>query len=478
MIKQLPKNYRYTKIIATLGPASESMEQLNGLIASGADVLRLNMAHATGEWVHEVVARIRQVSAEQDRHVAVMMDIKGPEIRTGDLAEPVQLNPGDKLRFVSQGTSEPIAGMVSVSVNYPMLARDVPVGSIVLVDSGMLRLRAIEKSQSSVTCEVLTAAKLGSRRHINLPGVDVELPALTEKDLRDLRVGVQAGIDFVALSFVRRAADIHELKGVLLGLGSKAKIIAKIEEQTGVKNMREIIRAADGLMVARGDLGIEIDYHRLPIVQREMVEACLEEAKPVIIATQLLESMIEAPMPTRAEITDVSNAVREQADAVMLSGETTVGKYPLECVDVLRNIISSIQPTLTRRLNERVVFDEPKTMMLRSAAVLAQELAELGAGIVVFTRSGFMASMLGALRALQVPIFAFTDIETTYRQLVLPWGVHPFMIEFSEDPDTTIVTALKRLRDTKLCNEGTWLVVVTHVKARDQVIETMQLREV
>lgn len=478
MIKQLPKNYRYTKIIATLGPASESMEQLNGLIASGADVLRLNMAHATGEWVHEVVARIRQVSAEQDRHVAVMMDIKGPEIRTGDLAEPVQLNPGDKLRFVSQGTAEPIAGMVSVSVNYPMLARDVPVGSIVLVDSGMLRLRAIEKSQSSVTCEVLTAAKLGSRRHINLPGVDVELPALTEKDLRDLRVGVQAGIDFVALSFVRRAADIHELKGVLLGLGSKAKIIAKIEEQTGVKNMREIIRAADGLMVARGDLGIEIDYHRLPIVQREMVEACLEEAKPVIIATQLLESMIEAPMPTRAEITDVSNAVREQADAVMLSGETTVGKYPLECVDVLRNIISSIQPTLTRRLNERVVFDEPKTMMLRSAAVLAQELAELGAGIVVFTRSGFMASMLGALRALQVPIFAFTDIETTYRQLVLPWGVHPFMIEFSEDPDTTIVTALKRLRDTKLCNEGTWLVVVTHVKARDQVIETMQLREV
>jgi pyruvate kinase len=478
LMKELPKDYRYTKIIATIGPATESLENLRRLIAAGADVMRLNMAHATGEWVLRVVARIREVSSELDRHVAVMMDVKGPEIRTGDLPEPVPLKPGDKVRFVSQGPVEQISGMLSVSVNYPLLARDIPVGSSVLVDNGMLRLRAIEKTPSSVICEVLTAAKLGSRRHINLPGVEVDLPALTEKDLRDLRVGVEAGIDFVALSFVRRAADVHALQGVLLGLGSKAKIIAKIEEQMGVKNMREIIRASDGLMVARGDLGIEIDYHRLPIVQREMVEVCLAEAKPVIIATQLLESMIEAPIPTRAEITDVSNAVREQADAVMLSGETTIGKYPLECVEVLRNIISSLQPTLTRKLNERVVFDEPKTMMLRSSAVLAQELNHQGAGIIVFTRSGFMASMLGALRALGVPIFAFTDVETTYRQLVLPWGVKPFLIEFSDDPNTTILTALQRLREKQLCPVGSWLVVVTHVKAGGEVIETMQLRQV
>jgi pyruvate kinase len=188
--------------------------------------------------------------------------------------------------------------------------------------------------------------------------------------------------------------------------------------------------------------------------------------------------MIDAPMPTRAEITDVSNAVREQADAVMLSGETTTGNYPIECVDVLKNIISSIQPTLTRRLNERIVFDEPKAMMLRSAAILSQELGERSAGIIVFTRSGSLASMLGALRALEVPIFAFTDIETTFRQMILTWGVKPFLIEFSADPDTTILTALQRIREENLCLPATWLVVVTHVLAGNQVIETMQLRQV
>ncbi len=447
------------------------------LVQAGVDIFRLNMAHATGDWVHEVVANIRQTSAELDSHVAVMMDVKGPEIRTGDLAEPVDLHVGDQVRFVCKESAEPADGPLNVSVNYPKLARNVPVGGILLVDSGLLRLRVIEKDPTSVICEVLTPGRLGSRRHINLPGVDVDLPALTEKDMRDLRVGVEAGVDFIALSFVRRAADIHELRGVLKGLGSTAKIIAKIEEQTGVRNMREIIRVSDGIMVARGDLGIEIDYHRLPIVQRDMVEACLEDGKPVIIATQLLESMIEAPMPTRAEISDVSNAVREQADAVMLSGETTVGKYPVECVEVMKNIISSIQPTLTRPLNLRIVFDEPKTMMLRSAAVLAQELGDHGAGIVVFTRSGSMPSMLGSLRALNVPIFAFTDVEATYRQLVLPWGVEPFLIEFSDDPNTTIVTAIQRLAEKNMCDPGKWLVVITHVLAHGKVIETMQLRQ-
>jgi pyruvate kinase len=476
-VKELPENFRYTKIIATLGPATESPEKLRELIAAGADVLRLNMAHATGQWVQQTVARIREVSTALNRQVAVMMDIKGPEIRTGDLPETVDLQPGDKVRFVCNGAASQASNLLEVPVNYPMLARDVKIGGVLIVDSGLLRLRAIEKDESSVLCEVINQAKLGSRRHINLPGVEVELPALTEKDIRDLRVGVDAGVDLIALSFVRRAADIHELKRMLMGLGSKAKIIAKIEEGTGVRNMREIILASDGIMVARGDLGIEIDYHRLPIIQRQLVEACLEEAKPVIIATQLLESMIEAPIPTRAEITDVSNAVREQADAVMLSGETTIGKHPVECVEVLKNIISSIQPTLTRRINERVVFAEPKTMMLRSAAVLSQELGNQGAGIVVFSRSGFLASMLGALRALGVPIFAFTDVETTYRQLVLPWGVKPFLIEFSDDPEVTILTALQRLRDHNFCVPGTWLVVVTHVLAADQVIETMQLRQ-
>ncbi len=473
---ELPHGYRYTKIIVTLGPATESIEKLSQMIAAGVDIIRLNMAHASEQWARESIARIRQVSAEVGRPVAIMMDIKGPEIRTGDLATAVELKLGDRIRLVVNGTVRQPIGELNVSVNYPHLPRDIVIGQTILVDSGMIRLKALEKDQMSVLCEVLTPGKLGSRRHINLPGVEVDLPALTEKDVKDLRVGIDAGIDFVALSFVRRAADVHELKRLLTGLGSKARIVAKIEEQSGVKNMREIIRASDGIMVARGDLGIEIDYHRLPIVQKELVDACLAEAKPVIIATQLLESMIQAPMPTRAEISDVSNAIREQADAVMLSGETTTGAYPLESIEVLKNIINSIQPTLDGAINSRIVLEEPKTKMLRSAAVLAQELGS--SGIVVFTRSGYLAQMLGALRARNVPIYAFTDVETTYRQLVLPWGVESFLLEFSDDPEQTILDALACLKEKKWCQSGTWLVVVTHVVANHKVIETMQLRQI
>ncbi len=483
----LPPDFRFTKIIATLGPASQSADQMRRLISAGVDVFRLNMAHADAAWVNEIVPRIREVASALNHHVAVMMDVKGPEIRTGDLVEPINVRTGDRIRLIAVGeplSVPPVSSVPSeprefqVSVSYPALAKEVPVGGTVLVASGMLRLRVIEKDPRSLLCEVQNNATLTSRRHINLPGIEVNLPALTEKDIRDLKVGVEAGIDFVALSFVRRAADVHELQGLLNGAQSKAQIIAKIEDEIGLRNFHEIAQAADAIMVARGDLGIEIDYYRLPIVQREMVEICLEVGKPVIIATQLLESMMSAPMPTRAEISDVSNAIREQADAVMLSGETTVGQYPVECVEVLRNIIASIQPTLGRRLNERIVFNYPKTMMLRSAAVLAQQLNSQSAGIVVFTRSGFMASKLAALRALNVPVFAFTDVETTCRQLSLPWGLMPFQIEFSADPNQTISNALEMLRQNKFCRSGDWLVVVTHVLANGEVIETMQLRQV
>jgi pyruvate kinase len=309
-----------------------------------------------------------------------------------------------------------------------------------------------------------------------LPGTAVNLPALTEKDEADLRVGVEAGIDFVALSFVRQAADVETLRRLLKQLGSKAKIVAKIEDQAGVRNMNAIIRAADAIMVARGDLGIEIDYHILPLVQTQLVHACQAEGKPVIIATHLLESMIHSPIPTRAEISDVCNAVREQADAVMLSGETTTGAYPLESVEVLKNIIQSVAPTVNGQLNSEIQLREPKAKMLRSSAVLAQELGD--SGIVVFTRSGFLAYVLGALRAKGVPIFAFTDIESTFRQLMLPWGVEPFFMEFSDDPEQTILDALDRLKQKHWCAPGTWLVVITNVLAGGKIVDSLQLRQV
>jgi len=327
-----------------------------------------------------------------------------------------------------------------------------------------------------VRCKALTSGKLGSRRHVNLPGMMVNLPSLTEKDERDLRAGVEAGIDFVALSFVRKSDDILLLRDFLDHLGSRARIIAKIEDQSGVRNMHSIIKVTDAVMVARGDLGIEIDYHTLPLVQTQLVDLCLKEGKPVIIATHLLESMISAPMPTRAEISDISTAVRERADAVMLSGETTTGQYPLECVEVMKNIVASIEPTEKRPVNETIELDAPKSKMLRAATVLARELGE--SGIVVFTRSGFLAYTLAALRAVGVPIYAFTDDVETFRHLLLPWGVEPFLMPFSDDPEETVKNALAYLKRQDWADDGTWLVVITNVLAEGRIVDALQLRQV
>ena len=465
--------YRHTKIIATIGPATDSEERLGQLILSGVDVLRLNMAHGTGEWAQNLIRRVRKVSNDLDRHVAIMMDVKGPEIRTGVVDEPIDLRAGDVLEF---HTDTPSADVRSVSVNYPGMPGDVSVGATILVDSGLIRMTVIEVEPTRVRCRVLTPGKLTSRRHVNLPGMNVNLPALTQKDEVDVRAGVEAGLDFVALSFVRRAEDIDLLRRFLTGLGSKARIIAKIEDQSGVRNLHSIIKATDAVMVARGDLGIEIDYHTLPLVQTQIVDLCLMEGKPVIIATHLLESMISAPMPTRAEISDISTAVRERADAVMLSGETTTGLYPLECVEVMKNIVGSIEPTETRSINDKIELAQPKAKMLRAAAVLARELGD--SGIVVFTRSGFLAYTLAALRAGGVPIYAFTDDQETFRQLLLPWGVEPFLMPFSDDPEQTVQNALGYLKRQDWCGDGTWLVVITNVLAQGRIIDSLQLRQV
>jgi pyruvate kinase len=466
-------HYRHTKIIATLGPATETPERIGQLITAGVDVIRLNMAHGTGEWAVEVIERIRAVSQRIGRHIAVMMDIKGPEIRTGPVSEPIDLVEGDTFELHTAG---PTPGVRGVSVNYPGLPGDVTVGAQILVDSGLMRMEVVEIDPSHVRCRVLTPGKIGSRRHINLPGIDVNLPSLTEKDERDVRAGAAAGLDFVALSFVRKSQDVLLLRSLLDSLGSKARIVAKIEDQSGLRNLAEIVKAADGIMVARGDLGIEIEYHTLPLVQTRIVDLCLTEGKPVIIATHLLESMISAPMPTRAEISDISTAVRERADAVMLSGETTTGLYPLECVEVMKNIVSSVEPTEKRRLNEALELREPKAKMVRAAAVLAQSLGD--SGIVVFTRSGFLANALAALRPSGVPIYAFTDDEALFRQLLLPWGVEPFLMPFSADPEETIENALAYLKRRQWCTDKTWLVVMTNALARDRVIDSLQLRQI
>lgn len=467
--------YRHTKIIATLGPATESKPMLAELIKGGVDVIRLNMAHATHQWVADALWFIREVSPEVGRHVAVMMDVKGPEIRTGTLPEPLELRTGDLLEFVVED-GKPTGDAAWVPVNYAGLPDDVKEGGTILVDSGLLRMKVMARGRGRVRCEVLTPGRLGSKRHLNLPGVHVRLPALTAKDEDDLRAGIAAGIDFVALSFVRQADDIRVLRQFLDSHGSSARIIAKIEDQSGLRNSAGIIAAADAVMVARGDLGIEIDYDRLPIVQMDLVRACQAAGKPVIIATHLLESMIVSPMPTRAEVSDVSHAVREMADAVMLSGETTTGAYPLEALQVLRKIIGSTEPVLSRGVNDTIRLGGPKERLLRAAALLAQDLEN--SGIVVFTKTGSLPWTLAGLRARGVPIYGFTDVPTVFRQMLLPWGVEPFLIELSGNPEETIARALLRLRERGWCVPGQWLVVITNVLASGSVIDTIQLRQV
>ncbi|MFH1498241.1 MAG: pyruvate kinase [Verrucomicrobiota bacterium] len=470
-------SFRRTKIVFTLGPATMEEPMLEKLISGGADVARLNMAHANHEWTRTVIRRIRAVSARVGREVAIMMDIKGPEIRTGDVEAPIELKEGEIFDFtVKPGDKDGGEEVRSVNVNYQDLVNDIHVGDIVLVDSGLMRFEVLEKQNARIRCKVLTDGQLTSRRHINLPGVKVNLPSFTEKDRGDTLVGIEEGIDFVALSFVRAAADIEQLREFLRANKSNAKIIAKIEDQSAIENLDEIIDACDSLMVARGDLGIECPFEDLPVIQRRAVRSCFHHGKPVIIATHMLESMISSPMPTRAEITDVANAVYEKADCVMLSGETTVGKYPLECVAIFDKIARRIESEGPFELADPDLLTGDKLDLLRSAVHLAHEIE--GSKLLTFTRQGFMAGGLAAMRPTRAPIFAITNSVSTLRQMRLLRSVIPYLMELESDPNDTISKAISLLVDLGEVNIGDKLIVVTDILSHDRLVDSIQLRTV
>ena len=463
---------RKTKIICTLGPATGHTDVLRQLIEQGTDVFRLNMSHADHRSAREVVPRIRQLAEEASRPVAILLDTQGPAIRTGDLKINLDLKADDILELtVGDAKSEE---PYSVHVNYDGLIDDVAVGDTVLVDNGMIRLVVLEKRGKRIRCKVITPGTLGSRRHINLPGVHVNLPPLTEKDLADISLGAELGVDFVALSFVRQKSDLDELRGVLFEKRSKALIIAKIEDQLAVRAIADMINGADAIMIARGDLGIECPMEELPIIQRRIVKCCIRLGKPVIVATQMLESMITNPLPTRAEITDVANAVFEQADAIMLSGETSIGRYPVECVRVLDRVALRIERSGGAGYAESAILEDKRQKTVASAVALANSLER--AQIIVFTRHGAMARCVSNLRPENAPIFAFTPSEEVCRQLSICWGIHPVKINFTEDPNATIEAAEKCLREAKLIASGDQLVIISDVRAGEERIDSVQLR--
>ena len=463
---------RKTKIICTLGPATETAEILGRLIEAGTDVFRLNMSHAEHQWVRDIVPRIRGIAKGVGRPVGILLDTQGPAIRTGDLTTKLKLSPGDIIEFTVRGAKS--EEKYSVDVNYEGLVNDIHVGDTVLVDNGMIRMEVLEKKRNRIRCRVMTPGTLGSRRHINLPGVRVNLPPLTEKDLADVALGAELEVDFIALSFVREANDIKELRRVLKEKKSKACIVAKIEDQSAVHSIDEIIHAADAIMVARGDLGIECPMEELPIIQRRIVKMSIRLGKPVVVATHLLESMIVNPMPTRAEITDVANAVFEQADAIMLSGETSVGRYPVECVQILNRVALRIERSGGAGFAKTAVLEDDRQKTVASAVVLANSLRR--AKIIVFTRHGTMGKNVSNLRPEHAPIFAFTPTEEVRRQLAICWGVFAVRIDFTDDPNANIEAAEDYLREKKLASSGDPLVVISDILAEGSRFDCVQLR--
>jgi pyruvate kinase len=465
---------RKTKIICTLGPASEDSEIIRQMIEAGTDVFRLNMSHAKHEWVRDIVPRVRALAQQLGRNIALLLDTQGPSIRTGVLKRDLLLAVGDVLEITVRGA--PSSERNSITVNYDGLIDDVALGDVVLLDNGLMQVRVLAKEDNRIRSVVLTAGTLGSRRHINLPGVHVNLPALTEKDLVDVALGVELEVDFVALSFARKKEDLEELRQVLQKSGSTAQVVAKIESQSAVREIDDMIGAADAILIARGDLGIECPMEDLPIIQRRIVKRCLRFGKPVIVATQMLESMVNHPVPTRAEITDVANAVFEQADAIMLTGETTSGRYPVECVNVLNRVAVRIERSGGAGYSKEALLEDPREKIVAAAINLANSLAR--SKIIVFTHHGTMARYVSNLRPERAPIFAVASNEQVCRQLAICWGTFPIRIDFTEDPNATIEAAEKYLRNAKLIVPNDNLVVISDLRAGQALVDCVQLRPV
>ncbi len=464
---------RKTKIICSLGPATDKAEEIRNLIEAGANIFRLNMSHARHDWTREVVSTIRAESGGLGIEVALLVDMQGPAIRTGTLDKPLQLRAGDRVEFTI-GDARP-KEKFSTSVNYSGLAADVSIGDTMLVDNGVLHLKIVSTDSKRVIGETQTGGELGSRRHINLPGVRVNLPAFSDKDREDLDLALDLDVDFVAMSFVRDADHVEELRELLRKKKAHARIVAKIEDQEAVRNLDEIVRATDVVMVARGDLGIEVNLEELPILQRLIVKRCLALGRRVIVATHLLESMIANPIPTRAEVTDVANAVFEEADALMLSGETSIGQYPVKSVRTLDVIARRIERSGGAGYAERARLETAKQKSVRSAVSLANSID--GSKILVFTSRGVMANYVAHLRPRKAPIFSFSPDERVCRALLINRAVVPFHLEFAEQPEDTVAAAIALLAEREFLVKGDPVVILSDVFAGDHDVDTILLQK-
>jgi len=457
---------RKTKIVCTIGPSSESPEMLNKLIAAGMNVARLNFAHGEPDEHAQRIRSIREAAAAQNAYVAVLIDTKGPEIRIGKLEEAyVELVPGETVIL----TTEEILGTKDrIHVTYKQLPQDVRPGSIILVDDGLVRLEVEHAEGTEITCRIRNGGRLKPRKGVNVPGVKTSLPGVTEKDIRHIKFGVEQKIDIIAQSFVRKAEDILEIKHILDELGAgHIQVIAKIENDEGVENLDAILSVADGLMVARGDLGVDLPVEDVPLVQKEMIRKCNLAGKPVITATHMLESMQQNPRPTRAEAGDVANAVFDGTDAVMLSGESAAGKYPLESVETMARIAVKAESALDSYswLSLQAARRAPDVTGAIGQAV-AQTALELGAkAILALTESGFTARMIAKHKP-QAPVIAVSSSNSVLHALTLTWGVIPLLrTKDTAGTDETVVAAIELARAAGHVQDGDLVVITAGVPA-------------
>ena len=448
---------RRAKIVATLGPATESYEMIRAIIDAGVDVTRMNLSH--GSYAeHEVrFANVRKAADDSGRPVAILVDLQGPKIRLGKFTDgPHELAVGDTFKI----TAEDVPGTKElVSTTFKGLPGDVKPGDFLLIDDGKVRVQVESVDGPVVTTKVIVAGPVSNNKGINLPGVAVSVPALSEKDESDLRWGLQAGADIIALSFVRNAADVTRVHEIMAEEGRKVPVIAKIEKPQAVDNLEEIIDAFDGIMVARGDLGVELPLEAVPIVQKRAVELCRRMAKPVIVATQMLESMVENPVPTRAETSDVANAVLDGADAVMLSGETSVGKYPVVVVETMARIVESTEEHGLERI--RPFTAKPRTQG-GIITLAANEVAEFVEAkyICIFTESGDTARRMSRLRP-AIPMMAFAVDPAIRRRMALTWGVRSTLVEHVAHTDLMFLQVDEFFLENKLAAEGDKVVVIS-----------------
>jgi pyruvate kinase len=440
---------RRTKIVATIGPACSTPEKLTQLVRAGVDGARLNLSHGTHDQHREWARMVRDIERELGRPIALIADLQGPKLRIGDLEEPVSLRRGDHV--VVAAADATMNGELPVSPS--VISEVLQPGHEVLIDDGLVRLHVEAVESGRATCAVVEGGVVTSHKGVNLPGVPIPIPSLTRKDMDDLELALALEVDFVALSFVRSAADVRDLCALLEQAGSHAHVIAKIEKAEAVDALDDILEESHAVMVARGDLGVEIGPALVPLLQKRIIIAALERGKPVITATQMLESMVHQAEPTRAEASDVANAVLDGSSALMLSGETAVGEYPVESVAYMDRISRAVEPSLSYRHQLPEVGDEPTVGQAMSNAACDLAEALRAKAILVPTYSGRTASVVARLRPRR-PIIALTHHDYALRQMALEWGVTPFLIPEAENVDVLLRRSLEAARESGLVEEG------------------------